>query len=157
MDTSRQQVAFDLPILNGKIDTSRILHMTGVDYKTKPIDAVMERGLNNETARLLYRFVDAFQTKGVVEFTTLKSAEAYVQGGIVDISTVSNDNPLFLVIPFYHDNDSFTHAVASSFDDFAQAVSYAFKCARSSKDCLKYGVFELTSVYVLSRSVKGRD
>lgn len=154
MDTSTQHVTFDLPILNGKIDTSRILHMTGVDYETKPIDAVMAHGLNNETARLLYRFVDAFQSKGVVEFTTLKSAEAYVQGGIVDISTVSSDNPLFLVIPFYQHSDSFTLAVASSFDNFEHAVNYVLKFARASKDRLKYAVFELTSVYVISRSVK---
>jgi len=157
METSLHYVAFDLPILNGKIDTTRILHMTGVDYKTKPIDDVMERAMNSETARLLYRFVDDFQVKGVRDFITLKSAEAYVQGSIVDISTVSSDNPLFIVIPFYHDNDSFTQAVASSFDDFEHAVSCALKYAQASKDRLKYGVFELTSIYVLSRSVKWRN
>lgn len=155
METTLQHVTFDLPIINGKIDTSRILHMSGVDYKSEPKEEeIIELGLNNETARLVYRLVETYQAKGVIEFTTIEAAEAYAQGGIVDISTVSSDNPLFLVIPFYQDNYSFTHAVVSSFYDFEEAVSCAVHYARASKDRLKYGVFSLSSVYVLSRSVK---
>lgn len=157
METSATYVTFDLPILNGKIDTTRILHMTGADYKHAPNNEVIERGLDNETARVLYTLVDVFAAEGVIEFSTFKAAEAYVQGGSADLVSLSSENPVFLVIPFYKGNDNFTHAVASSFDYFAPAVTYAFNCARASKERLKYGVFELTSIYVLSRSVKGRN
>lgn len=154
METSLHQVAFDLPILNGKIDTTRILHMTGFDYKSEPKMEIIERELNSEIARLVYSLVETFQAQGFIEFTTIEAAEAYAQGGIVDISPVSNNNPGFIVIPFYKDSDAFTNAVVSSFYEFEEAVSCAVKYARASKDRLKYGVFSLSSVYVLSRSVK---
>lgn len=147
-------VTFDLPILNGKIDTSRILHTNGIDYKITPNNEIMERGLDNETVRVLYTLVDVFVAGGVIEFSTFKAAEAYIQGGCPNVTSVSNDNTFFLVIPFYKGNDNFTHNVVSSFDDFDEAVICAKNYARTSKDRLKYGVFQLVSIFALSRSVK---
>lgn len=154
METTANYVVFELPVVNGKIDTSRILHTTGIDYKHAPNNEVMERGLGTETVRVLYTLVDVFAAEGVIEFSTFKAAEAHLQGGNVDISNVSKENPLFIVIPFYKGNDNFTHNVVSSFDDFHEAVSCALKYAGTSKDRLKYGVFQLVSVFALSRSVK---